>query len=300
MSKIVKTCDFCGKEFAAHRVDQHLCSHKCHVAYHHAKLSAERAAKRAALGKKNLAIVKDMGETLLVKCANCGILFTCKKDNTAYARKYCSEQCGEEAGEKRHRERDRIYSSVQPTENGRFPSDGMCSALRDIMRKYPVLSAEEEAELMRQEPEMWQKLLVLHNVRLVFYMGKRWVCRSRFMDADDMIQIGFMALMKAAKEFKPGTCRFFTFGKRVIEHRFKAEMRRSYWMVDAGCDSLNRKVDAVDGDEDRDGELLDFVQHSIVDEFKETSLAEWLEYRDGIDFATRAINGVGRACKNAS
>lgn len=115
-----------------------------------------------------------------------------------------------------------------------------------------------------------------------------------------MIQIGFMALMKAAKEFKPGTCRFFTFGKRVIEHRFKAEMRRSYWMVDARCDSLNRKVDAEDGDEGVGGELLDFVQPSIVDEFKETSLEEWLEYRDGIDFATRAINGVGSEHDKAS
>lgn len=131
-------------------------------------------------------------------------------------------------------------------------------------------------------------------------MVKRWACKSRFMDADDMIQIGFEALVKAAKSFKFRSCRFFSFGKRVIENRFKAEMRHPYLKVDVRCDSLNRKVDAVGDDEDEGGELLDFVQPSIVEEFKETSLAEWLDYRDGIDFATRAINGAGREHENAS
>ena len=309
MSKIVKTCDFCGKEFSAHRVDQHLCSRKCHVAYHHAKRAAERAAKRA---ETKSAIVKEMGEVLIFKCENCGREFTRERTKTAYRAKYCSERCSKEAHAKKHREYDKriteICNSVPVSKNSRFPSDGMCSSLRDTMEKYPVLSAEKEVELMRQEPEMRQKLLVLHNVRLVFYMVKRWPCRIRFMDADDMVQIGLMALVEAARTFQfSGRARFAQYARSAIENRFKMELRHSYNLVDGMCDSLNRKVDSVSEEGEDCGELLDVIQPSIVDGFRETSLAELLEYRDGIAFATRVakanarkMHRVRRVCANAS
>lgn len=288
MSKIVKTCDFCGKEFTAHRVDMRFCSSKCHVAYHHAKRAVARAAKRA---ETKSAIVKEMGEVLLLKCKNCGREFTRERTQTAYRTKYCSAECSKEAHAKQHRERDRKIAAtcynVPITENGRFPSDEMCSALAGVMRKYPVLSAEEEAKLMLQSPERRRELLVLHNVRLVFGIAKRWACRIRFLDADDMIQIGLIALISAAEKFK-GECRFCSYARRVVESSYKMEMRHSYLLVDANCDSLNKRMDVVGEDGEEGGELLDYVYPLLAPEYRETSLAEWIELRDGIDFAKKA------------
>ena len=65
--RVVKACDFCGKEFDAWRADRRFCSSKCHDAYYHAK----RAAKRAARRKKSTR-VKEVGDSLLITCANCG------------------------------------------------------------------------------------------------------------------------------------------------------------------------------------------------------------------------------------
>ncbi len=308
MSKIVKTCDFCGKEFTAHRVDQHLCSRKCHDAYHHAQSAAKRAAKRA---ETKSAIVKEMGEVLLFKCENCGREFTRERTKTSYRTKYCSERCSKEAHARQHREFDKrvaaICNSVPVSENSRFPSDGMCSALEGLIRKYPVLTAEEEKELKCTTPEKYRELLLLHHVRLVYGMVKSWPCRIRFMDADDMVQIGLIALTEAARTFQfNGKARFSQYARRAIENRFKMELRHSYCLVDGMCDSLNRKVDSVSEEGEDCGELLDVVQPLIVDEFRETSLAEWLEYRDGIAFAARVARAnekkhrVRRVCANAS
>ncbi|MBO7686545.1 MAG: hypothetical protein J6V72_09185 [Kiritimatiellae bacterium] len=308
MSKIVKTCDFCGKEFTAHRVDQHLCSRKCHDAYHHAQRAAKRAAKRA---ETKSAIVKEMGEVLLFKCENCGREFTRERTKTSYRTKYCSERCSKEAHARQHREFDKrvaaICNSVPVSENSRFPSDWMCSALEGVMRKYPVLTADEEKEIMQKAPEQCRDLLLLHHVRLVYGMVKSWPCRIRFMDADDMVQIGLIALTEAARTFQlNGKSRFSQYARRAIENRFKMELRHSYLLVDGMCDSLNRKVDSVSEEGEDCGELLDVVQPLIVDEFRETSLAEWLEYRDGIAFAARVARAnekkhrVRRVCANAS
>ena len=285
------------------------CSSKCHVAYHHAQRAAKRAAKRA---ETKSAIVKEMGEVLLFKCENCGKEFTRERTQTAYRTKYCSERCSKEARARQHREFYKrvaaICNSVPVSKNSRFPSDGMCSVLDGLMRKYPVLTAEEETEIMRKDPEQCRELLVLHHVRLVYRIMKSWACRIRFMDADDMIQIGLMALTEAARSFQfNGKARFCQYARRAVENRFKMELRHSYLLIDARCDSLNRRMDANGEDGDEGGELLDFVQPSIVDEFKETSLVEWLEHRDGIDFATkvarvnaRKLHRVRRICKNAS
>ena len=289
-SKSVRACDFCGKEFEARRVDQRFCSSKCHVAYYHARRAAKRAAKRVASGK-DAAMVRKMGESLLGTCANCGREFTRPNVPSSYRAKYCSAGCSKEAYAKQHRDRYRKIASmcynVPITENGRFPSDGMRSALEGVMRKYPVLSAEEETKLMCQNPERRRELLVLHHVGLVFSIAKRWACRIRFLDADDMIQIGLMALIRAAEKFK-GECRFCSYARHVVENGYKMEMRHSYLLVDANCDSLNKRMDVVGEDGEEGGELLDYVYPLLAPEYRETSLAEWIELRDGIDFAKKA------------
>ena len=182
----------------------------------------------------------------------------------------------------------------------RQPSNVMSSVLKGIMKKYPLLTAEEESEMIAREPVTWRELLVLHNASLVLEKAKKWSGLYRYQDVDDMIQCGLMGLWKAAKKFEPTRgLRFSTYAGYWAEREMKEQARRVSIEVDAKSDSLNRKTEM---DDEEGGEMLDYIQPVIEAGSKEKSLEEWLELRDEVEVVREIIyrlqfrNERHRAC----
>ncbi|MBR0144607.1 MAG: RNA polymerase sporulation sigma factor SigK [Clostridia bacterium] len=116
------------------------------------------------------------------------------------------------------------------------------------------LSPEEEREAverMRRGDEDARNLLVLHNLRLVAHVVKKYYASSG--DQDDLLSIGTIGLIKAVDSFDPGkNSRLATFAARCIENEifmhFRAERRRGAEI------SLQDAVDT-----DKDGNVLEIL-----------------------------------------
>ena len=95
------------------------------------------------------------------------------------------------------------------------------------------LSAEEEKEMLErfQQGDMEARnILVEKNMRLVAHMIKKYVSRDR--DADDLLSVGTIGLIKAVNSFKPDkSIRFATYAAKCIDNELlmmlRMEKRRS-------------------------------------------------------------------------
>ena len=176
-------------------------------------------------------------------------------------------------------------------------SPGMKAWLDAVIEKHPPLTPEEESEIVLREGhnrERLNELLVLHNVALIVQSAKAYALQYRDQDVDDMIAQGLMGMWQAAKNFDlTRGVRFSTYCIYKAKRRMQYRTRLKSHKVDRSCVSLNRKLPEK-GEEG--GELIDFIQSKFDAEFKETSLAEWLEFRDGLDFADRFFTRLRRTC----
>lgn len=181
----------------------------------------------------------------------------------------------------------------------KLPSAPMVQMLRALREQYPPLTAEEESELILRwqgNRERMNELLVLHNASLLTGWAKSYAMKYRDMDVDDMIQCGFIGLWRAAKKFEPERgLRFSTYAGYHAQSAMGYATRLRSYLVDRRSVSLNYKLESKDGEEKQ--ELIDVVQGRIVDGFKETSLAEWLESRDSLAFAEKVIEETRGVCK---
>lgn len=69
---------------------------------------------------------------------------------------------------------------------------------------YPVLDKEQERKLIdsfKNDPVEMRKRLVLHNIKMVFDMAKKYAIKSH--DFDDMVARGMYGLSLAAEKFDP-------------------------------------------------------------------------------------------------
>lgn len=125
----------------------------------------------------------------------------------------------------------------------------------DAPNKFPPpLSPEEESaafEKARAGDEKARERLILHNLRLVSHIVRKYYGAHR--DAEDLVSIGTIGLVKAVDTFKTesGT-RFATYGARCIQNEilmyFRAQKKR------AGDVSLGETIDV-----DRDGNPLTYM-----------------------------------------
>ena len=89
------------------------------------------------------------------------------------------------------------------------------------------LKAEEEAELVARMAEgdaAAREKLIEHNLRLVAHIAKKY---ARSGDADDLISIGSIGLIKAVHTFRPEAGRLTTYASRCIENEIRMHLRAS-------------------------------------------------------------------------
>lgn len=88
------------------------------------------------------------------------------------------------------------------------------------------LSAKEEKELiarMTQGDSEAARLLTEHNLRLVAHIAKKYA--SPGIDADDLISVGSIGLMKAVSSFRPECGKLSAYAARCVENEMLMYLR---------------------------------------------------------------------------
>ena len=93
----------------------------------------------------------------------------------------------------------------------------------------PPLTREEEETIMneiRAGDNSHRELLVIHNLRLVVYIAKKF--DSPTASAEDLVSIGTIGLMKAVKTFDPDkNIKLATYASRCIENEILMYLRKA-------------------------------------------------------------------------
>ncbi|MGN1420532.1 MAG: RNA polymerase sporulation sigma factor SigK [Eubacterium sp.] len=92
----------------------------------------------------------------------------------------------------------------------------------------PPLSKEQEQKIMdelRQGIEDNRELLIIHNLRLVVYISKKF--ETKTTSTEDLVSIGTIGLMKAVKTFNPDkNIKLATYASRCIENEILMHLRK--------------------------------------------------------------------------
>lgn len=93
----------------------------------------------------------------------------------------------------------------------------------------PPLSKEEENKLyegINQGNEKCKNKLIVHNLRLVVYIAKKF--ENSNVPIDDLISIGTIGLIKAVNTFSPERCiKLATYASRCIENEILMHLRKT-------------------------------------------------------------------------
>ena len=127
----------------------------------------------------------------------------------------------------------------------------------------PPLTQEEEQivfeGLERGEKQAREKMIV-HNLRLVIYIAKKFECSA--VRVDDLTSIGSLGLIKAVNSFIPSkNIKFATYASRCVENEILMYLRKQ----------SNRNVDVSIDDAlsvDSDGNELNLIDVLYTDEYE--------------------------------
>ncbi len=92
----------------------------------------------------------------------------------------------------------------------------------------PPLDKEREEQIMeelRNGIDTNRELLIIHNLRLVVYIAKKF--ESKTTSTEDLVSIGTIGLMKAVKTFNPDkNIKLATYASRCIENEILMHLRK--------------------------------------------------------------------------
>ncbi len=90
----------------------------------------------------------------------------------------------------------------------------------------PPLTVEEEQRLLRENDENTHDKLIVHNLRLVVYIAKKF--DSTGTNIEDLISIGTIGLIKAVNTFCPEkNIKLATYASRCIENEILMYLRKN-------------------------------------------------------------------------
>lgn len=147
----------------------------------------------------------------------------------------------------------------------------------------PPLSPEAERKLflqMEQGDKNARKELILHNLRLVSHIVKKYYASAK--NQEDLVSIGTLGLIKAVDSFRVANgTKFATYAARCIQNEILMHFRSQKKL--ATEISLNETIDV-----DRDGNPLTYIDVISCDE----SLTTEIERKLSSDRALRYVNTV--------
>ena len=108
-------------------------------------------------------------------------------------------------------------------------NENSCDYINGADSLPPPLSPEEESkafDLLKTDPEKAKDLLIVHNLRLVVYISKKF--ETSGVGIEDLISIGTIGLIKAVKTFCPDKkIKLATYASRCIENEILMFLRKS-------------------------------------------------------------------------
>ncbi|MDY3888830.1 MAG: RNA polymerase sporulation sigma factor SigK [Agathobacter sp.] len=152
----------------------------------------------------------------------------------------------------------------------------------------PLSETEEKEyfEQMQQGSLEAKERLVLHNMRLVTHVIKRYGTAGE--DMEDLISIGTVGLLKAVDSFKPGYgSRFATYGIRCIENEilmyFRSKKKNKYDISlyePIGTDKEGNQIHLVDVVENPQKDMTESVEDKTLFHLISQKMEEVLEPRE--------------------
>ena len=90
----------------------------------------------------------------------------------------------------------------------------------------PPLDTDEETELLNQNTEKSRDILIVHNLRLVVYIARKFDTSG--INLEDLISIGTIGLIKAVNTFKSDkNIKLATYASRCIENEILMYLRKN-------------------------------------------------------------------------
>lgn len=127
------------------------------------------------------------------------------------------------------------------------------------------LPSEEEARLVRRMAagdRAARDRLIEHNLRLVAHIAKKY--QSSALDADDLVSIGSIGLIKAVNTFRPEAGKLTTYASRCIENEILMQLRAG--RKERGTVLLDEPIGAdKEGNEIRLTDLLGTDKDAVSD-----------------------------------
>ena len=150
------------------------------------------------------------------------------------------------------------------------------------------LNAKEESEYIKrfhEGDEEAKEILIHHNLRLVAHIVKKY---SQTEEADDLISVGSLGLIKAINTYKEGLgTQFSTYAAKCIENeilmllRVNKKHKNTTSVDDVLCsDEDNNKMTVLDLAYDEESDVNKEVQNIIVSEKLENLLKKYLTERE--------------------
>lgn len=128
---------------------------------------------------------------------------------------------------------------------GNHNTTELCNKLKSASVQYPTLTKQEERALIKKyknDRETLNKLLFMHNIRIVFNCAKKYVAKTN--DFDNLVQEGMYGLAVAASRFDiKKDVKFITYATIWVLKYMKATFYGKQVEVDKRSMSLNAALD---------------------------------------------------------
>lgn len=144
----------------------------------------------------------------------------------------------------------------------------LISELKQSAKQFPILDKDQERDLIeknKHDRDALNRLLFMHNIRIVFNMAKAYVSKTR--DFDSLIQNGMMGLARAAKEFEidRGT-KFSTCATIWVKKYMSMPFYTTQYKIDSHSVSMNTPSAAMSESDSASAEdTLENCIHGLID-----------------------------------
>lgn len=182
---------------------------------------------------------------------------------------------------------------MEMTIRGNHNTTELCNKLKSAAVQYPTLSKQEERALIKKykhDRDTLNKLLFMHNIRIVFNCAKKYVSKTN--DFDNLVQEGMYGLAVAASRFDiKKDVKFITYATIWVLKYMKATFYGKQVEVDKRSTSLNAAIDT--GMKSNNGNEVSFENY--VNEYIEPScyqpksLVEEISANEQVDICSKLM-----------
>lgn len=129
--------------------------------------------------------------------------------------------------------------------HGNQNTTDLCNRLKAAEKQYPTLSKAEEKALIKKykkDRDTLNKLLFMHNIRIVFNIAKKYVAKTN--DFDSLVQDGMLGLGEAVRRFDiKKDIKFITYATIWVRKYILMNFYGKQVEVDKRSSSLNAAID---------------------------------------------------------